>query len=113
MLKFDKVTQDILIDRLIEIIREADEKKYPAYILHADLKRELDEYESVLYDEWGEEDVNDLKDKIGDLEADLEEKDGEIDDLEERLTEAEDRIYELSEELEQAKERITELGGEL
>ena len=105
-----KLTRDALIDKLTEYFDEAKEKCWGYSVIRFDLNQLLSDYEESVHEEG---DVEQLKDKIADLECELSDKDDEIDELREKIDELKDKIEDLEEQLDEANEQLTMLGGEI
>ena len=108
-----KLEQDDLIENIIRAVDEARHKGWSDFLLKGDLRILLHDYEEQLYDSWGQQEIDDLKSKIEDLEDDKSDLKEELEDVEEQLSEAREKNKELEEQLDEANAQLTALGGEV
>ena len=66
-------------------------------------------YDKLMYEQWYEETVEDIRG----LDADLEDSENEIESLEREIRELEEQIYDLENELESSEETVEELTEEV
>ena len=104
-----RTTLDDFINDILAEVKEAQERNYPDFILRQDLAQILHRHELQVADDFGFENIEELREQVDDFEGDLEEARGEICEKDDEINELKERVSELEEELESAKTEISDL----